>query len=98
MIIDLKRKTYESASRRSNRDAGGSWKLIDPATSFGLDVPKEVKSSGHFLFLPTPCSLDSAGGEATEWNRSPPENLRLCPRLDFWEPRGLQDQQEQFRR
>jgi hypothetical protein len=32
MIIDLRRKTYESASRKSNRDEEGSRKLIDPAT------------------------------------------------------------------
>jgi hypothetical protein len=63
MIIGQKRETYESASWKSNREAGGFLEVDwSRGTSFGLDEPEEVKSSGRFLFLPAPCSSDSAGG------------------------------------
>jgi hypothetical protein len=56
---------------------------------------EEVKSSGHFLFLPASWSSNSVG-EVTEWSHFPPENLQLHPCTDYRKPRGLWSQQEQL--
>jgi hypothetical protein len=52
--------------------------------------PPDVSSSCLHLGLQT--QLD----EVTEWSRFLLENLRLHPRLDSREPRGLWSQQEQL--
>jgi hypothetical protein len=58
--------TYESSNSKISR----SESLIVVCsydTSFGLDVPEEVKSSAHFRFFSTPWAADSArGGDNVE--------------------------------